>query len=142
MMLTDAQVKHLVDRFLGWRLPEHFRPDGGISFKEYANEHFPEHKYRHEPTGTNLLDAQQAEAMVRHMLEGMPGEETALSALHRVMRQAETDLKAAHAEIAKLQGLDPAAVTWPEWSSPANTLRWFVELRTLHPLPAAPAAKP
>ena len=25
-----------------------------------------------EPVGTNLLDATQAEAMVRHMMEGMP----------------------------------------------------------------------
>lgn len=28
---------------------------------------------RQQPAGTNLLDAQQATAMVRHMLEGMPG---------------------------------------------------------------------
>jgi hypothetical protein len=27
---------------------------------------------RHEPVGTNLFDAIQAEAMVRHMLEGLP----------------------------------------------------------------------
>lgn len=27
---------------------------------------------RREPVGTNLFDAQQAEAMVRHMIQGLP----------------------------------------------------------------------
>ena len=49
--------------------------------------------------------------------------------IERVMDQAEVDLKAAHAEICKLQGLDPEKHDWPEWSSPANTLRWFKEIR-------------
>lgn len=68
--LTDDQVKHMVDRFLSWRLPENFAPDAGISFKPTFNEH-TEHPMRHEPTGTNLFDAGQAEAMVRHMIDGM-----------------------------------------------------------------------
>ncbi len=55
--------------------------------------------------------------------------ETERGALERVMRQAETDLKAAHAEICKLAGIDPATHDWPEWSSPANTLRWFEAIR-------------
>lgn len=71
--MTDAQVKHMVDRFLSWKLPEAFNPDGGISFKAAFNEH-TDHPDRHEPTGTNLLDAGQAEAMVRHMLDGLPQE--------------------------------------------------------------------
>jgi streptogramin lyase len=50
-------------------------------------------------------------------------------ALERVMRQAESDLHASHAEICRLQGLDPQRHSWPEWSSPANTLRWFDTLR-------------
>lgn len=49
--------------------------------------------------------------------------------LANVMRQAESDLAAAHAEICKLQGLDPATHSWPDWSSPANTLRWFADIR-------------
>ncbi len=36
--MNEDQIKHMVDRFLSWRLPENFRP----------------------------------EAMVRHMIEGMP----------------------------------------------------------------------
>ncbi|MBP1293996.1 hypothetical protein AB7M49_001071 [Bradyrhizobium elkanii] len=31
-----------------------------------------EHTAKHEPSGTNLFDAQQATAMLRHMIEGMP----------------------------------------------------------------------
>lgn len=69
--MTEAQIKHMVSRFLGWRLPENFQPDGGISFKAAFNEHTA-HPMKHEPVGTNLLDATQAEAMVRHMVEGLP----------------------------------------------------------------------
>ena len=66
--MTDAQIKHLVDRFLAWRLPADFQPDGGVSFTPIQN--FLEAAY--EPKGTNLLTATQADTMVRHMLIGMP----------------------------------------------------------------------
>jgi len=69
--MTDAQIKHMVERFLTWKLPEHFNPDCGISFKSMFNEHM-DPPSRHEPVGTNLFDAQQAEVMVRHMLDGLP----------------------------------------------------------------------
>lgn len=69
--MTDDQIKHMVDRFLGWRLPENFSPDAGISFERTYNEHTP-YPMKHEPIGTNLFDAQQAEQMVRYMVEGMP----------------------------------------------------------------------
>lgn len=69
--MTDAQIKHMVEQFLRWKLPEDFAPDCGISFKREYNENtsFP---MKHEPTGTNLFDYNQATAMVRHMLEGLP----------------------------------------------------------------------
>jgi hypothetical protein len=69
--MTEDQIKHMVDRFLSWKLPENFNPDGGVSFKKTFNEHTPR-PAKHEPSGTNLLDATQATAMVRHMLEGLP----------------------------------------------------------------------
>lgn len=59
--MTDEKIKQMVDRFLSWRLPENFAPDGGITFAGH---------WAHGPTGTNLFTATQAEAMVRHMLEG------------------------------------------------------------------------
>lgn len=78
--MTEAQIKHMVNRFLGWKLPKDFSPDAGISF---APEHSVEYMAslgkppcRHEPTGTNLLAATQADAMVRYMLEGLPTTET------------------------------------------------------------------
>jgi len=67
--MTDDAIKHMVNRFLGWKLPENFSPDAGISFKAAFNEHTA-HPMRHEPTGTNLFDATQADAMVRYMVEG------------------------------------------------------------------------
>ena len=69
--MTEDQIKHMVDRFLSWRLPEEFRPDCGISFKQTYNEH-TKYPVKCEPQGTNLFDARQAEQMVRHILEGLP----------------------------------------------------------------------
>lgn len=71
MKLNDAQIKHMVNRFLNWKLPANFNPDAGISFKAEFNENTP-WPMKHEPVGTNLLDATQAEAMVRYMIEAMP----------------------------------------------------------------------
>jgi hypothetical protein len=64
--MTEGQIKHMVNRFLGWTLPNDFSPDAGISFKKIG---------AHQPTGTNVFDAIQADAMVRHMIEAMPDED-------------------------------------------------------------------
>lgn len=69
--MRDNQIKHMVDRFLGWKLPENFNPDGGISFRKMSNENTPWPR-KNEPVGTNLLDATQAEEMIRFIVEGMP----------------------------------------------------------------------
>jgi hypothetical protein len=69
--MTDEQIKHMVNRFLMWRLPENFHPDAGISFKPTFNDHLPV-PTKYNPTGTNLFGADQAEAMVRYMVEGLP----------------------------------------------------------------------
>lgn len=71
--MKDEQIKYMVNRFLAWRLPENFNPDAGISFKPNFNEH-AEYPMRHEPTGTNLFDALQAEEMIRHLVAGLPRE--------------------------------------------------------------------
>jgi hypothetical protein len=68
--VTAAQIKHMVDRFLSWRLPESFTPDAGINFDPVVNKGTP-FEHRHQPVGTNLFSATEAEAMVRHMIEGM-----------------------------------------------------------------------
>lgn len=52
----------MVSRFLAWKLPKDFAPDGGISFKEGA----------WWPSGTNLLHAGQAKEMLEHVVGGAP----------------------------------------------------------------------
>jgi hypothetical protein len=74
--MTDEQIKHMVYRFLCWRLPDDFMPDGGILFQPEYNVEYNAARgqppSRREPVGTNLFTAPQAEAMVRYMVEGMP----------------------------------------------------------------------
>jgi hypothetical protein len=52
----------MVGRFLGWKLPKDFAPDGGISFVESA----------WWPSGTNLLHAGQAKEMLQEVVGGAP----------------------------------------------------------------------
>lgn len=66
----EDQVKHMVDRFLGWHLPNDFNPDCGISFTQTVNE--STHKHTYELVGTNLFTATQAKEMVLYMLEQPP----------------------------------------------------------------------
>lgn len=54
----------MVNRFLAWPLPSDFNPDGGISFSPMLPGS--------QPTGTNLLTAQQAKAMLQFVLN-LPG---------------------------------------------------------------------
>jgi len=70
--MTEAQIKHMTERFLTWKLPANFHPDNGISFKPTYNEHMSFGPQYHEPSGTNLFDYDQAQAMIRHMVEGIP----------------------------------------------------------------------
>lgn len=59
--MDDEQIKQAVNRFLAWKLPAGFNPDGGISFSASQTGSMP--------TGTNLFTATQAEAMLRHALD-------------------------------------------------------------------------
>lgn len=68
--MTDDQIKYMVNRFLSWRLPRDFNPDGGISYKR-PNYH---PSVDATPFGTNLFDANQADEMVRYMVEGLSTE--------------------------------------------------------------------
>ena len=64
-------VEAMAQAFLTWKLPPDFHPDDGISFDLLASRGTP-HERRREPSGTNLLNCTQAEAMVRHMLSALP----------------------------------------------------------------------
>lgn len=65
--MEEKQIKLMVDRFLNWKLPLNWNPDNGISFERFGNKGTP-HQYERFPVGTNLLDATQAEGLVRHMV--------------------------------------------------------------------------
>jgi hypothetical protein len=84
--MSKINIDKMVDRFLGWRLPDDFAPDGSISFN-----HAPD-AMGHEPTwptGTNLLTAVQAKQMFsevvqpdEEMLELMEGTANSVCARH------------------------------------------------------------
>ena len=57
-------TREMVDRFLCWKLPYDFHPDGYISFS--PGHATPESHYW--PVGTNLLTSTQAAAMLDHVL--------------------------------------------------------------------------
>ena len=82
-------IGQAVDRFLRWKLPEDFAPDGGISFDPHRLG-----SPRLSPTGTNLLNAIQAEAMLEHVAAPLLAriaelEEILLHAV--IVDEAETD---------------------------------------------------
>lgn len=66
-----SNIENMVNRFLAWRLPADFSPDGGISFKRESDYEHPQFgRTKFDPTGTNLLTAEQAKAMFEYVLEG------------------------------------------------------------------------
>lgn len=73
MQVTDE----MVSRFLAWELPADFAPDGGVTFAREFNmagvlvdrANMAPHFW---PVGTNLLTAEQARAMLEHVLGGLP----------------------------------------------------------------------
>lgn len=70
-------IKTLTDKFLGWSFPKDLAPDGGLSY---------EHGNRTEmPSGTNLMDAQQATAMFEDLLE----DTEAFGLEHKLRKQIE-----------------------------------------------------
>lgn len=72
--MEKTQIDKMVDRFLGWKLPKDFCPDAGISFKPTKPYEGDEYGNSWWPIGTNLLTADQARAMIEHMLTETPNE--------------------------------------------------------------------
>lgn len=64
-------TNEMIDRFLAYKLPDNFNPDGGITFEPLGNKGTPR-EYKHEPSGTNLLDWQQAKDMLEYVLKEIP----------------------------------------------------------------------
>ena len=64
--MSKTMIDKMVDRFLIWKLPDDFGPDSSITFDREKAKQGP-HCW---PVGTNLLTADQAREMVKHMLAG------------------------------------------------------------------------
>ncbi|HYN54354.1 MAG TPA: hypothetical protein VES38_06590 [Methylotenera sp.] len=68
-MVTEKQIiETMVSKFLGWKLPDDFSPDAGISFEPEFNKEYMasigEPPMKHNPVGTNLFNAVQAKEMI------------------------------------------------------------------------------
>jgi hypothetical protein len=68
---TAAQIKHMVDRFLGWPLPADFSPDGGVLYIPFSGAPSGTNLLG-APSGTNLLDGHQAAGMIEYILRDLP----------------------------------------------------------------------
>lgn len=67
--VAAPDIERMTQRFLGWPLPENFNPDDGITFSPIVNAGTA-HEYKRHPTGTNLLDYDQAKAMIQYIVSG------------------------------------------------------------------------
>ena len=68
---VPAVTDEMVSRFLRWKLPRGFYPDGGITFSMKGRyEGFPLPDCW--PIGKNLLTADQAREMLEHVLAAAP----------------------------------------------------------------------
>ena len=67
--VPDDMIEQAVTRFLSWKLPKDFRPDGGMVFIPTKGRGYDSPYW---PCGTNLLNAQQARNMLRHVLAAAP----------------------------------------------------------------------
>lgn len=67
--VPDDMVERAVTRFLSWKLPKDFHPDGGVVFIPTKGRWYDS---PHWPCGTNLFNAQQARDMLRHVLAAAP----------------------------------------------------------------------
>lgn len=57
-------VEAMVNRFLSWKLPKDFHPDGGMVFTPTKGRGYDS---PHWPCGTNLMTAEQARKMFEHV---------------------------------------------------------------------------
>lgn len=96
-------VSKLVDRFLGWPLPNDFQPDGGIVFARHygtmVDGKFVELEREFGgawwPSGTNLFDADQARAMFEYVLAAPAVADSDLSGadgLNALLTRGQSDL--------------------------------------------------
>lgn len=76
----------MVSRFLSWPLPADFNPDGGILFEQMTQHSALGGHHLNRPTGTNLLNAEQARAMIAHIL-GIPNDKARMNSVRMELNQ-------------------------------------------------------
>lgn len=64
--MSNPDIAAMVNRFLGWKLPDTFNPDCGISFDGRIADGW--NKNKQWPIGTNLFTADEAKAMFEYVL--------------------------------------------------------------------------
>lgn len=65
----EELIRHMVNRFLAWKLPKEFHPDSFISFDREKHDTWGGYP-NSWPTGTNLFTADQAKQMLEYLMEG------------------------------------------------------------------------
>ena len=120
LSMTEAQIKHMVDRFLNWKLPADFNPDCGIHFDADAAKKLNPCNARYEPVGTNLLTATDATAMVRHMIEALPLSSPAMAVRREVLEGVQPIEAWAVVLDFKSYDTDPPRRICPDSLSPRN----------------------
>lgn len=128
--MTDEQIKHMANRFLGWRLPDPFRPDAGISFDPVFNKG-TRYEGRHQPVGTNLWGYTEAVEMVRNMVEGLPGSPIAfdpprVKVLADYMRRSAKSASEAQRMMAEAKSARQADGGTYGWPTPEGTVEWEI----------------
>ncbi len=90
--IASIVTDEMVTRFLSWKLPEIFRPDCYVTF-----DHERAKKNNLWPVGTNLLTADQARAMLEHVLADLQIErdddDTLREMMADILRRTTTALK-------------------------------------------------
>lgn len=61
--VNGVELDEMTNRFLAWKLPADFAPDGGVARTESFSEH---------TSGTNVLNYDQAREMLRHVVSECP----------------------------------------------------------------------
>jgi hypothetical protein len=120
-MTPNEIITQAVDKFLPWKLPQHFHPDSFISFD--GSKHDTWGGYPNSwPTGTNLFTAEQARGMFEYcLLAAVEAQSKELEAAKTTVKtQAENNaelLRTVRAQAAKLSVLEafvPDCASWDD----------------------------
>lgn len=112
-MTSENQITLMTERFLQYEFPDDMMPDGGLSIDRPSS-----------PVGTNLLNATQAEAMVRFMVADLPATDPAYTYRAKVISIYDGDTitvdidlgfhMTRHQEKLRLYGVDTPEIRGPE----------------------------